>query len=226
MFYFLFGERMNLIFLGQQGAGKGTFAQYISEKKGYVQIGAGDLLRAEINAESETGKKVKEIINAGKLVSDEIIAELVAKKIEKEKNKGIILDGFPRTLKQAELLEGILEKLNLKIKAVINFSVSDEITFERIGGRLNCKNCGKVFHKKFLPPKEEGKCDECGGDLITRDDDKREAIKQRLEAYKEQTKPLINFYKEKGLLKEFNAEPIFEELKPDFEKLIEEIENK
>jgi len=217
---------MNFIFLGQQGAGKGTFAQLMSEKKGYVQIGAGDLLRAEIKVESETGKKVKEIINEGKLVSDEIIAELVAKKIEKEKNKGIILDGFPRTLKQAEILEKIMQELGLKIDAVINFSISDEKTFERIGGRLNCKNCGKVFHKKFLPPKEKGKCNVCGGELTTRDDDKREAIKKRLEEYKKQTKPLIDFYRKKGLLKEFNAEPVFQELIPDFEKLIEEIENK
>ncbi len=220
------GERMNFVFLGQQGAGKGTFAQYLSEQKDLVQISAGDLLRAEVKAKSKLGKKVKEIINAGELVPNELIAEMIEKRILKVKEKGFILDGYPRTLKQAELLEGILEKKNLKINAAINFTISDEITFERIGGRINCSECGKVFHKKFFPPKNEGICDSCGGKLIIRADDTKEAIKKRLEAYRNQTKPLIDYYKEKGLLKEINAEPSIEEIKPVFNRLIEEIEGK
>jgi len=215
---------MNLILLGQQGSGKGTFAQYLNETKGLVQISAGDLLRAEVKSETETGKTVKEIINAGKLVSDELIAGLIEKKIEEEKEKGFVLDGYPRTIKQAELLERIMEKHEQKINAVINFSISDETTFERIGGRLNCKECNKVYHIKYLKPKQEGKCDACEGELITRDDDKIEAIKKRLEEYKKQTKPLIGYYKEKGLLKEVNAEPLIEEIKPVFDKMIKEIE--
>ncbi len=216
---------MNLIFLGQQGAGKGTFAQYLGNTKGLVQISAGDLLRAEVKAETETGKKAKEIMNKGLLVPDELIAELIEKKIEKEKNNGIILDGYPRTLKQAELLENIINHLNMKINAVINFTISDETTFERIGGRLTCKTCNKVYHEKFLPPKEKGKCDVDGGELIIREDDKKQAIMKRLEEYKKQTKPLIDYYKEKGLLKEVDAEPILDKIKPIFDEIIKEIEN-
>ncbi|MFH1664471.1 MAG: adenylate kinase [archaeon] len=215
---------MNLIFLGQQGAGKGTFAQYLNREKGLVQISAGDLLRAEVKAGTETGKKAKEIMNAGLLVPDELVAELIEKKIEEEKEKGIILDGYPRTLKQAELLEKIMEKHNQKIHTVINFTISDETTFERIGGRLTCKNCSKVYHKKFIPPKKKGKCDACDGELITRDDDKIDAIKKRLEEYKKQTKPLIEFYRQKGMLKEINAEPRFDEIKPEFNEMVERIE--
>ncbi|MBU2101001.1 adenylate kinase [Candidatus Micrarchaeota archaeon] len=217
---------MNFVFLGQQGAGKGTFAQHLSEKKGLIQISAGDLLRAEVKAETNLGKKVKEIMNAGELVSDELIAEMIEKRIKEVKEKGFILDGYPRTLKQAELLEGIMQKLNLKIDAAVNFTIGDATTIERLGGRRTCKNCNKVYHIKYLPPKITGKCDACGGELITRDDDKPEAIKKRLEAYKKQTKPLIDYYKEKGLLKEIDAEPKIEEIKPVFDKIIEEIENK
>lgn len=215
---------MNLIFLGQQGSGKGTFAQYVAARKGLVQISTGDLLRAEVKAETELGKKVKEIINSGKLVPDELITELVEKKMEKEKEHGVILDGFPRTLNQAELLEEVVKKLNLKIDAVINFSVSDETTFKRIGGRLTCTKCGKIYNKESNPPKEQGKCDSCGGEVVVRDDDKEEAIKKRLELYKKQTKPLIEYYKEKGLLKDFDAEPALQELKPKFDELLKEIE--
>lgn len=216
---------MNLIFLGQQGSGKGTFAQYASARKGLVQISAGDLLRAEVKAETNLGKKVKEIINKGELVPDELIAELIEHKIEKEKDKGVILDGFPRTLKQAELLEKVTAKHNLRINAAINFTISDKTTFKRIGGRLTCIKCGKIYNKESNPPKEKRKCDSCGGEVITRDDDTEKAIQKRLELYKEQTKPLINYYKEKGLLKNFDAEPSLTELKPKFDKLLEEIEN-
>lgn len=216
---------MNLIFLGQQGAGKGTFAQYLGNTKGLIQISAGDLLRAEVKTETDTGKKAKEIMNQGLLVPDELVAELIEKKIEKEKDKGIILDGYPRTLKQAELLENIINQLNLKINAVINFTISDETTFERIGGRITCKKCNKVYHEKFLPPKEKGKCDECGEELIIREDDTRHAIMKRLEEYKKQTKPLIDYYRKKGLLKEVNAEPILDKIKPEFDEIIKKIEN-
>ncbi len=215
---------MNLIFLGQQGSGKGTFAQYLSETKGLMQISAGDLLRTEVKSESELGKKVKKTINAGKLVSDELIAELIKKKISEVKEKGFVLDGYPRTIKQAELLESIIKKMNLKINAVINFVIADKTTLERLGGRLNCSVCGKVYHKIYMKPKKEGVCDVCKGKLNTRDDDKPEAIKARLQAYKKQTKPLIDYYKEKSLLKEVNAEPKIEEIKPEFNKIIKEIE--
>jgi adenylate kinase len=216
---------MNLIFLGQQGAGKGTFAQYLSKTKGLTQISAGDLLREEVKKETELGRKVKEIINKGLLVPDELIAKIIEKKIEEEKSKGFILDGYPRTLKQAELLEKILQKLSIKINAVINFCVSDKTTFERIGGRLTCIKCNRVYHKKFIPPKKEGECDSCGGKLITREDDKTEAIKKRLEEYNKQTKPLIEYYTKKGLLKEINAEPAFEEVKKELNELIKGIKD-
>ncbi|MBU2099737.1 nucleoside monophosphate kinase, partial [Candidatus Micrarchaeota archaeon] len=170
------------------------------------------------------GKKVKKIINSGELVPDELIAELIEKKIEKEKRNGVILDGYPRTLKQAELLEKILSKHSLKINAVINFSVSDETTFKRIGGRLTCTKCGKIYNRETNPPKKKGKCNSCKGEVVTRDDDTEQAIRKRLEVYREQTKPLIDYYKEKGLLKDFDAEPALDKLKPKFDELLKEIE--
>ncbi|PJA16228.1 MAG: adenylate kinase, partial [Candidatus Diapherotrites archaeon CG_4_10_14_0_2_um_filter_31_5] len=197
---------------------------YVSARKGLVQISAGDLLRAEVKAETDLGKKAKEIMNAGELVPDELVAELVEKKIEKEKSNGVILDGYPRTLTQAELLEKILSNHKLKINAVINFVISDETTFKRIGGRLTCTQCGKIYNKESNPPKEEGKCNSCGGEVVTRDDDTKQAIKKRLDVYRQQTKPLIDYYKEKGLLKEFDAKPALDELKPKFDELLKELE--
>jgi adenylate kinase len=157
-------------------------------------------------------------------VSDELIAELIEKRIKEIKEKGFILDGYPRTLKQAELLEKIMKKFKQKINAVVNFTISEKTTLDRLGGRLTCKNCNKVYHVKYLRPKIEGKCDACGKrELITRDDDKPEAIKKRLEAYKKQTKPLIEYYKKKGLLKEIDGQPSIEKIKPVFDELIKEI---
>lgn len=215
---------MNLIFLGQQGAGKGTYAQYVQENYGFKQISTGDLLREEAKKETGLGKKIKETMNEGKLLEDETVTEILEKRLmEKDMEKGFILDGYPRTLNQAKLLDEVMEKLNKRIHAAINFSVTDETSIQRLSGRRQCSKCNKIYHLENLPPKKPGICDVCGGELFQREDDKPEAIKKRLEEYRKNTKPLIDYYKEKNLLIEILADKHFTEVKPEIDKTLESI---
>lgn len=202
---------MNLIFLGPPGVGKGTIAKEIVKQKGIPQISTGDLLRAAVKEKSELGKKAKEYMDAGKLVPDDLVINLLKERISRDDCKnGFILDGFPRTIPQAEALEG-----EVKIDNVLNFKAKDKTIIQRLSGRRTCKSCNAIYHLENIPPKVEGKCDKCKGELFQRDDDKPEAIKKRLEVYQKQTAPLIDYYKEKGILTDIETEQPIPEIVAD-----------
>ncbi|ADQ41229.1 adenylate kinase [Caldicellulosiruptor acetigenus I77R1B] len=192
---------MRLILLGAPGAGKGTQAEYLSKRFSIPHISTGDILRENVKNETELGKKAKEYMDKGLLVPDEIVIEIVKDRISKEDCKnGFLLDGFPRTIAQAEALDKVLQELGQKIDKVLNIEVPDEKILERMSGRRICKNCGASFHVIYRPPQKEGVCDVCGGELYQREDDKEETVKKRLEVYHAQTQPLIDYYRAKGLL--------------------------
>ena len=194
---------MKLIFLGPPGAGKGTLAAEVAALYGIPHISTGDIFRAAIREGTPLGVKVKAIIDSGALVGDDVTIELVRERLSKEDAQGgFILDGFPRTIAQAEALAGIAD-----IDSAVNFDISDADVISRLSGRRVCKNCGKSYHIENMKPKKEGTCDDCGGELYTRDDDREEAIKKRLEVYREQTAPLIAYYGERGRLKDIDARP-------------------
>ena len=191
----------NFIFLGPPGAGKGSLAVKVAEDYKIPHISTGDIFRANIKAQTPLGVKVKAIIDSGSLVSDELTFELVKDRLAQDDCKnGYILDGFPRTIPQAEMLE----KLVADVK-VVNFEIQDEIVIRRLSTRRVCKACGANFNVLTLPPKVEGVCDKCGGELYQRDDDKQESIMHRMDVYREQTEPLINFYKGKGKITDLDA---------------------
>jgi adenylate kinase len=192
---------MKLIFLGPPGAGKGTLAALTTNAYGIPQISTGDLFREAVKNETELGLKVKSIMAKGELVPDLLTVDLVRERLGRaDAKKGYILDGFPRTIPQAEALDRV-EQVN----AVINFQIDDDTVVGRLSGRRVCRACGAIFHVKNMPPKVEGKCDKCSGDLYIRDDDQIEAIRNRLAVYKKQTEPLISYYRKKGLLKDIDA---------------------
>ncbi len=189
---------MNLILLAAPGAGKGTQAELLCEKFGIPTVSTGAMLRKNIADGTQLGKMAEKYINDGKLVPDDVIIGLVQNRIAEDDCKnGFILDGFPRTIAQAEALSSS----DVKIDKVLNIEVSDEKIIERLAGRLECESCGTTYHKEHRPPKVEGKCDRCGGNLRVRDDDKPETVKQRLKTYHTQTKPLVDYYREKGMLR-------------------------
>ena len=191
----------NFIFLGPPGAGKGSLAVKVAEAYKIPHISTGDIFRANIKAQTPLGVKVKAIIDSGSLVSDELTFELVKDRLAQDDCKnGYILDGFPRTIPQAEMLEGLVSDVK-----VVNFEIADEIVIRRLSTRRVCKACGANFNVLTLPPKVEGVCDKCGGELYQRDDDKQESIMHRMDVYREQTEPLINFYKNKGKITDLDA---------------------
>ncbi len=210
---------MKLIFLGAPGAGKGTIAKMVMKKYNTPQISTGDIFRENVKNETELGKKAKEYLDKGELVPDEITVGMVKERLSKDDCKnGYILDGFPRTIPQAEALEKID-----KIDKVIDFQARDDVIIQRLSGRRTCRKCGAIFHIVNIPPKVEGVCDKCGGELIQRSDETEEVIKNRLEVYRKQTEPLINYYKKEGMLVGVDAntspEPIFEETVKVLEKI-------
>jgi len=191
----------NFIFLGPPGAGKGSLAVKVAEDYKIPHISTGDIFRANIKAQTPLGVKVKAIIDSGSLVSDELTFELVKDRLSQDDCKnGYILDGFPRTIPQAEMLETLVSDVK-----VVNFEIKDEIVIRRLSTRRVCKACGANFNVLTLPPKVEGVCDKCGGELYQRDDDKQESILHRMDVYREQTEPLINFYKNKGKITDLDA---------------------
>lgn len=194
---------MNLILLGPPGAGKGTQAYRIKEKYRLVHLSTGDMLRGAIAAGTEVGKLAKTIMDEGKLVSDDVINRLVEERIAApDCAGGFLLDGFPRTVAQAEALDAMLEKRGDGITAVIEFAVDDEALIERIAGRFSCANCGAGYHDKFQRPKVDGVCDQCGGtEFKRRSDDTPDAVRTRLASYHEQTAPLLPYYRGKGVLR-------------------------
>jgi len=204
-----------IVFLGPPGAGKGTQAKLLSQRMGFLHLSTGDLLREAVKNQTPLGKKAKEYMDRGELVPDGLIVQLIEETMPKDGN--VILDGFPRTVNQALALEEMLRVKGEKISKVLFFDVPDEVIIDRLSGRRVCSKCGAVYHVKYNPPKVEGVCDLCGGSLVQRDDDKEEVVRKRLEVYRKQTQPLIEFYQEKGIIYKLDAgkgvEELFEEVK-------------
>lgn len=213
---------MNIIFLGPPGAGKGTQAKILVEKYGIPQISTGDMLREHVAKGTELGLKAKEYMEKGQLVPDVIILDMVKERLSQpDAQKGFILDGFPRTVAQAEALDKILEEMSKKIEFVLALIVPDEELVTRLTGRRTCKNCGMMYHIKFKPPKVEGKCDACGGELYQRADDNEETVRNRLKVYHEQTAPLIEYYKKKEVLFEVDGNKSIEEITQQLVNILE-----
>ncbi len=211
---------MNLLILGAPGAGKGTQAKFLAEKYNILHISTGDLLRAEVREATELGLKIKDIMDRGDLVSDELTTELLKKKLNsKECENGFLLDGYPRTTVQANTLESIAPKLD----AAIVIDVDDQIIIERMSGRRTCKACGQVYHATNNPPKVEGVCDVCGGEVIQRADDNAETVKNRLNKYHTETAPIIDYYKEKGIVIRVSGLGQIEDIT---KKIVDGIENR
>ena len=207
---------MKLIFLGPPGAGKGTLAARVVDILKVQQISTGSIFRAAVAAESPLGLKVKAIMDAGKLVDDDTTIELVKERLARDDvQQGYILDGFPRTIPQAEALATFSS-----VEKVVNFDIPDSVVVERLSGRRVCRKCGFNFHIVFNKPSKEGVCDHCGGEVYTRDDDRAEAIQKRLEVYRSQTLPLINYYREKKLLLDIDASPAVDEVVAIFRKTL------
>ncbi|HJE02672.1 adenylate kinase [Aliarcobacter thereius] len=197
---------MNLMLFGAPGAGKGTQAKFLIEKYNIPQISTGDMFRAAIAEKTKMGMEAKKFMDKGKLVPDETTIGIIKDRLAQNDCKnGFILDGFPRTLAQAEALNGLLKDLNISLDKVISLNVPDELIVGRITGRRVCSKCGASFHVEFNPSKKENICDYCESDLMIRKDDNAQTVKSRLEAYHTQTTPLINYYKEKGIFIELDG---------------------
>jgi adenylate kinase len=194
---------MILILFGPPGAGKGTQAKFLEQKFNIVQLSTGDMLRAKVKQADPLADKIKEIFAAGALVPDDIMISLIEDRIQQtDCENGFILDGFPRTIPQAEALDEMFGRLNKKLDAVIELKVDENALVERITGRCSCANCGASYHSKFNPPKVAGVCDVCGStDIVCRTDDNEETVRARLKTYHEQTEPVLPYYREKGVLK-------------------------
>lgn len=197
---------MKIIMLGAPGAGKGTQAKKIAEKYQIPHISTGDIFRANIKNGTELGKKAKTYMDQGLLVPDELVCDLVVDRVQQDDcKKGYILDGFPRTIPQAESLDAALSRLGEAVDYAINVEVPDENIINRMSGRRACLSCGATYHIVHIPTKVEGICDKCGAELVLRDDDKPETVKKRLDVYHEQTQPLIDYYTDKGVLNEVDG---------------------
>ena len=192
---------MRLILLGAPGAGKGTVAKLLTAMDGSVQISTGDILRAAVAAGTELGKKAEAAMKAGDLVSDDLIMGIMGERLKEDDCKsGYLLDGFPRTIPQAEALKVLMEKIGEKLDFVVNIDVPKDVILDRLTTRRTCTDCGAIYNVKSNPPKEEGKCNDCGGPVVQRDDETEEAISNRLDVYNEKTAPLAGFYEKEGML--------------------------
>lgn len=215
-------KMLRAVLLGPPGAGKGTQAAKVIEKYNVPHISTGDIFRANIKEGTELGKKAQGYINEGKLVPDELVVDLVTDRLQQDDCKdGFLLDGFPRTILQAEQLDEFLSKNGQKLDIVLNFKVRKDVLVERISGRRVCKACGASFHVVNVPPKKEGICDRCGGELIQRKDDNRETVENRINVYESETAVLIGYYEKQGVLVDFDGEKSHEEVFADVVKAIE-----
>lgn len=193
--------KKNLIFLGAPGAGKGTISNIMIAKYGVAHISTGDILRAEVAKGTPAGKEAAVIMKAGKLVPDELVCSMVKTRLaEPDCANGFILDGFPRTIPQADRLDAVLAELGTKIDCAVYLKVEDSELIERLTARLNCRGCDAIYNKRFMPPKVEGICDKCGSELFQRADDSLETAQNRLSVFHQQTQPLIDYYEKRGLL--------------------------
>ena len=216
----------NLILLAVQGAGKGTLAKKLKEKYGYAHISTGDILREKVASGDELGKEIKEIMNRGELVSDEIIFKALGQKLTSDDCKnGFIMDGCPRNLEQAKLYDEMVEKLGIDGGVAINMTIDNDLLLQRMTGRRMCKSCGAIYniYNEKLKPKKEGICDNCGGELYQRDDDSdEETIKTRVDTYYKVTAPVIDYYREKGKLYEVDSTEAEKTLE-DVEKILKDL---
>ena len=212
---------MNLILLGPPGAGKGTQASGIVDKYNVPHISTGDIFRKNIKENTELGKKAKEYLDSGKLVPDELVVAIVEDRLkEDDTKKGFLLDGFPRTVFQAEALDKFLQSIDSKIDAVVNIEVDKSILVGRAVGRRICKNCGATFHIEFNPPRKSDICDVCGGELYQRSDDNEETVSKRIEVYLNETQPLIDYYKRQDILLTIDGEQDIKKVFQDIEKAL------
>lgn len=207
--------------MGLPGAGKGTQAEQIVEKYNIPHISTGDMFRAAMKNNTELGRKAKSFMDNGDLVPDEVTNSIVRERLSEDDAKdGFLLDGFPRTVEQAQELENILSDLGTELDAVINIDVEKDVLMKRLTGRWICRTCGKTYHEIYNPPKVPGKCDLDGGELYQRDDDKKETVEKRLNVNMKQTKPLLDFYSEKGKLHNINGEQEIKDVFVDVEKIL------
>lgn len=205
---------VRVVFIGPPGAGKGTQAKFLRESYGACQVSTGDILRKAVQEQTPVGKQAGQYLNKGELVPDDVMLNLVAERLRDEDcKKGFILDGFPRTVAQAEGLEGILENLGSKLDSVLSIRLSERVIIERLSGRRSCRKCGGLYHALLNPPRRDGFCDCCGGELYQRQDDREETIAARLRVFETQTAPLVDYYRSKGLLKEINGMGSVEEIR-------------
>ncbi len=216
---------MELILLGPPGAGKGTQSKFLEARYGVAQISTGDMLRAEVKAGSPIGLEAKSVMDAGKLVSDDILIRMIGERIHRpDCSKGFILDGFPRTVPQAEALDRLLHETAVDLDAVIELKVDEVVLVERISGRFTCAKCGSGYHDKFKQPKQSGICDVCGShDFIRRPDDKAETVHARLEAYNGQTAPILPYYKAKGRLYTVDGMAEMDEVQAQIEAVLRRV---
>jgi len=215
---------MRIILIGPPGGGKGTQAKNLVAEYNIPQVSTGDILREAVQNQTELGQKAKQYMDSGELVPDEIILGMMKNTLQgSECENGFVLDGFPRTIPQAEGLDNLLAALEMHLDAVIAIEVKNATIIDRLTSRRSCKNCGAVYNLKENPPQQEGLCDKCGGELYQREDDKPETIQNRLEVYRKQTQPLIDFYREKGLLTEVNGNQDIQAVWQDIKSVVEAI---
>ncbi len=213
---------MRIVLLGAPGSGKGTQGKKLSERYGIPQISTGDLLRAAVAAGTPLGKQAKAVMEAGQLVSDDIVMELIRERLrEPDTEPGFILDGFPRNLAQAEALDAMLAEIDKPLQVALHIDVDFDTLIQRLTGRRTCESCGQMYNIYFSPPKVDGVCDKCGGRLIQRADDNEETIRKRLEVYRSQTMPLIEYYRKQGKLRTVKGDGSIDDI---FEKIVSQLE--